>query len=346
MWTGQRRATRGFLLVSAAALTVPAVIVGWLGWLLLQSDRELDRQRVQERLTNAAILAIASLEQAISATEQRLTALASAESPVRPPEGFESLLEADAALVVISATEIWFSAPLLYYPGEIDFTDSVADAFVAGERLEFAQKDLASALDSYRALADSRDRAVRAGALGRMARVARKLDRPKMALEAYDALAPLGSTMVLGRPADLVASLERCAVLQEMNEHDRLAREARQFDRRLTSADWRLSASQFHFYRGLVDEWLDDTRGEAEDSVADRARSHRRRCAGAAKGLPGSRLGQRPPDIQRPDPPAASSSGAGPASASQPSSRRLPTSTASGFRASARSGQITTSTSR
>ena len=268
MWTGQRRATRGFLLVSAAALTVPAVIVGWLGWLLLQSDRELDRQRVQERLTNAAILAIASLEQAISATEQRLTALASAESPVRPPEGFESLLEADAALVVISATEIWSSAPLLYYPGEIDFTDSVADAFVAGERLEFAQKDLASALDSYRALADSRDRAVRAGALGRMARVARKLDRPKMALEAYDALAPLGSTMVLGRPADLVASLERCAVLQEMNEHDRLAREARQFDCRLTSADWRLSASQFHFYRGLVDEWLDDSPGEAENSTA------------------------------------------------------------------------------
>mgnify|MGYP006137226207 CR=1 FL=1 len=32
--------------------------------------------------------------------------------------------------------------------------------------------------------------------------------------------------MVLGRPADLIASLERCAVLQEMNEHDRLAREA------------------------------------------------------------------------------------------------------------------------
>jgi hypothetical protein len=85
MWTGQRRATRGFLLVSAAALTVPAVIVGWLGWLLLQSDRELDRQRVQERLTNAAILAIASLEQTISTTEQRLTALASAEGSVRPP---------------------------------------------------------------------------------------------------------------------------------------------------------------------------------------------------------------------------------------------------------------------
>jgi len=32
-------------------------------------------------------------------------------------------------------------------------------------------------------------------------------------LEAYDALATLGPTMVLRRPADLVASLERCPVL-------------------------------------------------------------------------------------------------------------------------------------
>lgn len=145
MWAGQRRATRGFLLVSAAAFTVPAVIVGWLGWLLIQSDRELDRQRVQERLTNAAILAIASLEQ--------------------------------------------------------------ADAFVAGEQLEFCAEGSRVGPGQLSRLAGSRDRVVRAGALGRMARVARKPHRPTIALQAYDALAALRSTMVLGRPADLVASL-------------------------------------------------------------------------------------------------------------------------------------------
>jgi len=88
MWSGRRKATRGFLTASLVALTVPAIIVGWLGWMLLQSDRELDRQRVQERLTNAAILAVGSLEQAVVTTEQHLTAVAEASDSSRAAEIF------------------------------------------------------------------------------------------------------------------------------------------------------------------------------------------------------------------------------------------------------------------
>jgi hypothetical protein len=81
MPNGQRKVSRGFLTAAVAALAVPAVAVLWLGWLLLQQDRELDRQRVEERLNGAAILAVTALEQAIAATEQRLAAVADGADP-------------------------------------------------------------------------------------------------------------------------------------------------------------------------------------------------------------------------------------------------------------------------
>lgn len=273
MWTGQRRVTRGFLMASVAALAVPAIIVAWLGWLLLQSDRELDHQRVQERLTSAATFVIGSLEQALSTTEQRLAALASAGDPDRIAEvaGFAPA-QGDAALIVMSGPGLWSSEPLLYYPEEGDFSDPTAADFIAGERKEFVEEDLPSAMVSYRQLTGSRDRVVRAGALARVARVARKLDRPLVALQAYDALAPSGSTVVLGRPADLVASLGRCAVLSQTDEHGRLVVEARQFERRLLAGDWRLSRGQFHFYRGLVNEWLGDRPAHEADNAMRTAR--------------------------------------------------------------------------
>jgi signal transduction histidine kinase len=273
MWSGRRKATRGFLTASLVALTVPAIIVGWLGWMLLQSDRELDRQRVQERLTNAAILAVGSLEQAVVTTEQHLTAVAEASDSSRAAQIFAlGSRPEDAVVVVMSATGLWSSAPLLFYPEDADFSDPTADRFIDGERLEFAGRNLSAAMANYRDLAGSRDRMVRAGALARVARVARKLNQREIALDAYDALVPLGSTTVLGRPADLVASLERCAVLSEMHQSDRLTIEARQLERRLAAGDWRLSKDQFQFYRGLVGAWLGERTAREGDNPTATAR--------------------------------------------------------------------------
>jgi signal transduction histidine kinase len=258
MWTGERRATRGFLTASVVALTVPAIIVAWLGWLLLQSDRELDRQRVDERLTNAATLAIGALEQAMSTTEQRLTTLAEASDSSSAARNTDLGPHGDAAVVVMSGAELWSSTPLLYYPEEADFSDAVAAEFVAGERHEFVDRNLQSALVSYGQLAHSRSQPIRAGALVRVARVARQLGQPQAALAAYESLATMGPVPVVGRPADLVASLERCAVLHELAQFDRLKVEAQQLESRLIAGDWRVSRSQFVFYRSLVNEWRGD----------------------------------------------------------------------------------------
>lgn len=80
MWTGRRKATRGFLTASVAALTVPAIIVGWLGWLLLQSDREQAYKAVvtkagpkQRDLAAKAMLQMARTYEKLGQPEARAT---------------------------------------------------------------------------------------------------------------------------------------------------------------------------------------------------------------------------------------------------------------------------------
>ena len=254
MWTGRRTATRRFFAASVAALVVPAAVVSWLGWLLLEQDRDLDSQRVQERLSNAALLAVSALEQATSGIEQRLQTIANADKEADLAV-FQT--DPDAVFVRISHADVITSAPLLYYPtsGEFDYLDTAAMEFMAGEKLE-AQQQLASALVMYQQMTHAHDTGIKAGALARAGRVARKLERPEEALRAYEALAQMTPVLALGRPADLIALLERCAVLSELGKSERLTATAREFERRLFSGGWRLSRGQFELYRSRLRGWL------------------------------------------------------------------------------------------
>jgi hypothetical protein len=58
---------------------------GWLGIRLLQQERALESQRVQERLDHAADLVAAALVQSISESEDRLGALLVLPNAQRPP---------------------------------------------------------------------------------------------------------------------------------------------------------------------------------------------------------------------------------------------------------------------
>jgi hypothetical protein len=50
-----------------------AAALGWLGWRLLEQDRDLSRQRIQERLEGAADLASAMLVRKLMEVESMLT---------------------------------------------------------------------------------------------------------------------------------------------------------------------------------------------------------------------------------------------------------------------------------
>jgi hypothetical protein len=67
---------------------------------------------------------------------------------------------------------------------------------------------------------------VRAAGLVRLGRSLRKAGRVQEALDAYSELAALGTTTVLGLPAELVAREARCGALEASGKPDELQREA------------------------------------------------------------------------------------------------------------------------
>ena len=274
MRTGQRQVARGFPAAAAVALVLPAIAVTWLGVLLLTSDRELDRQRVQERLASAATLVVGALEASISQSERRLAAVAASDGPTRADTAAAlDLSPADGAVVLFSPETSWALPDLLYVADEPLLVDAAAHEFADAERREFAQNDLAGAAAAYRVMARSRDPVTRAGALARLGRVSRKLDQPDAAMAAYEELARLGTTPALGRPADLVASVERAAILKSASNDGALRAQAVSFDQQLVAAHWRLSRSQLAFYRSLAREWLSGDAGAADRDAAATARA-------------------------------------------------------------------------
>jgi hypothetical protein len=112
----------------------------------------------------------------------------------------------DAVMVAMSRDGLRSSVPLPFYPGEADPADPTMATFAEAETIELAGRDLTKVLASYEQLAESADPAVRAGALVRVGRVARRTGKADVALAAYDKLARLGPTTPMGRPADLLAS--------------------------------------------------------------------------------------------------------------------------------------------
>ncbi len=243
-----------------AVFAIPFVALVWLGWRLIDQDRALDRQRVQDRLTLAADLAAASLSEWLASLDERLGKVA--EAPPQARDAMAATLvgaDDEAMLVAVTQDQLWTSAPLPFYPAAPDYSDypdPAASAFAAAERVELAG-DLERALAIYRADAQHADITRRAGALARLARVASKLNRPDLALDSYDALARLGPRVAaLGRPADLVGTLQRSAVLADAGRRDELHTAARAIDHRLRAGEWRLSRGQYGFYRSRVAEWL------------------------------------------------------------------------------------------
>src|SRR5690349_4828024 len=141
-----------FLLIALA----PSSLLLWFGWRSLQQDRALAIQQVQERRDQAADLIVSGLEQSLARDEQ---------SPRVDAEG--------AVRVVFTPGSVAAFPPdrLLYYPVASAGPEAPARVFESVEQLEFRRADYTAAVAALRALAQSPDPAIRAGALIRLARV-------------------------------------------------------------------------------------------------------------------------------------------------------------------------------
>jgi signal transduction histidine kinase len=261
-------APRHLPLLFLAIAVAPAVAVTWLSWRLLEQDRALEAQRIHERLESAADLAGAQLRQAQAEIEEALMGVASL--PARKvaaalSQRAEQL--GDAAVLVAFEPERVESYPgdrLLYYPYLPSAKEAPEGVFAAGEQLEFQKRDYQAAAAAYRRLAGSKDIAIRAGVLLRLARSLRKARRFEDALGTYRELEKLGSVRVEELPAELVARHSACGLLAELNRLDQLHREAESLDRDLHGGRWKIPRAAYHFYAQEAQKWLDRRRDQSQ----------------------------------------------------------------------------------
>ena len=242
------QAPRQLLAVFLALTLLPALALVWLGWRLLEQDRDLEARRIQERRERAADLIGTALQQALAADEQRLA----------EPSSWPSLTTEDARVIVLGSQSIEIAPELrlTYYPFRTPLPEAPADAFRAGEDDEFRLHDRAAAIAKFRALAQSPDPAIRAGAELRVARNLRQSGQLAEALAIYGRLAHEAGVALGGVPADLVAQRARCALLAELNRGDELRREAAQLQSDLRSGRWRLDRAAYFHFEGEVSRYL------------------------------------------------------------------------------------------
>jgi signal transduction histidine kinase len=240
-----RRVLTGFLAVVVACLGSLA----WLGHRLLDQDRALENQRVQEKLEYAADLVAPALERRLVEVEGALD---------RPPGSVG--LPSSTMLVVAGHHDLesFGPLPLLYQPDSGAPREASNDTLREAERLEFQEDDPLAAAALFRKVSRSPEPGARAAGLVGLGRSLRKGGRVQQALDAYSELAALGTTAVLGLPAGLLAREARCSTLEASGRREDLQLEAGALLRDLESGRWRLTRSAWEFRVGEARRWMGD----------------------------------------------------------------------------------------
>ena len=248
---GQRRLVASF----AAVTLVPVAVLIWLTSRIVDQDRALEQQTLRDRLDRSADRVVAAAQRDLNELEDSLALNRSAGGRGLPD---------DALLVVLTGDRVdaYPAGRLLYYPSAADGTagdataDRTTDRFAAGEELEFRQHNYSAAIANYRELLGSRDSTIRAGALLRLGRVARKAGDSSLALSTYARLEALGPISIAGRPADLVGLDARCALLAARGDTMALRVGASELRAKLLSGRWHLDKGSYLLYAERADSWL------------------------------------------------------------------------------------------
>jgi len=238
------------LFLAAAVISVFALI--WMGLRLMQQDRALEVQQIEEKREVAADRIIAALEQTLTIEERKLNDPQASELSPAPDDYFLVSIDSEGIRIQPGKT-------LLYYPVVPSGNEAPSQLFADAEIAEFQNNDYNRAITLLRSLSKSEDPATRAAAMLRLARNLRKAGRLNEALDMYNELNNSASDSQLtisSVPADLVARRARCALLEEMGDPDRLREEAESLYEDLGSRSWRLDRASYIYYTDLTKEWL------------------------------------------------------------------------------------------
>lgn len=260
MATQQSQDPRRLLVLFVVATLVPAASLVWLGWRMVQQDRTLEGQHLEEQRNQAADLAAASLERVLAEADDTLTTFSTARLPV-PID-----LEYGGALIQFGRTGVVERGGELlpYYPGSAAIASPVPAPLVAADELELHKNDLTGALQILRGLSASGDAVVRGEALLRIARIERKRGDLTQALGAFQKLGDLGDTPISGLPAGFEARQGRALILASQGRRAELRSEAASLCSELERGRWLLGRTEFEFAYHQATTWL----GQPERTVS------------------------------------------------------------------------------
>lgn len=250
--TSQRPRRLAALFVAATA--VPTAGLVWLSVHLLEQDRQLAYQQLGDRLEGVVATVAADLRRDLDTLD--LDALAI-------PEG------ADAVRVVLGRDGLIDrrGAPLPFVPRGRPPDEPDPEIWREGETAELAGRHAAARV-LYRRLAASDNRAIRAGALVRLARVERLTSRPEVALDIYATLAALEGVPLFGDPADLVARLARLKTLGSLTQDAARREEAFRLRRDLAAGRWTIVRESFELAWQQSGEALGDPTADVPPTLA------------------------------------------------------------------------------
>ncbi len=221
---------------------VPLIALGWLGWRLLEQDRALDAQRLRDRLENIGTVLVREFERELLAWDDLLKPSTDGSAP-EPPAG--------AVVVIFDVNGVvqQRGIRLPYFPSVRSTQTVSSTVFADAEADEFRRHNLQSAALAYTRLKKSPSLPIRAAALVRLARVRRKQERHRDAVNVYGSLAILGEVTVAGSPAELVARRERMVLFKELGDHAEAAREAAELAAALGDGRFAIDRATFEFYQ-------------------------------------------------------------------------------------------------
>jgi len=238
------RPPRYVLTLYLAGAVTGVLSLGWLALRLFGQEEAVEAQRARDQLEVAADRAVAICQRGLNELDRQAS---TGDGPL-PPDVVA--LTADR-----SAVRSRPAGGLLFVPVVPTAEAPQAGVFAAGERAEFGQTGLGSAIDAYRTLTRASSPSVRAGAFVRLGRALRKAGRPAEALREYAELARLNDVSADGRPADLVAREARCSVLEETRQRATLEREATELCRDLAEGRWALTQAAWEFAFDEASAW-------------------------------------------------------------------------------------------
>jgi signal transduction histidine kinase len=232
-WSGAPRHLLAILLLLTTA-SVSALL--WFGWRLTEQESAVEAQRSRERLEQAADRVAALLRANLAETGERLAAPASSPAAI--------VTEPDRSLLLIRTRDGLSTYPpgaLLYAPVVEQGGEAPESAFAEGEAAEILYQQLGKAAGIYRRLSETKDRALQAGALMRLARVLRRSGQTEGARAVYERLSQIEGVRVAGAPATLVARHALCELSRDPADAGRLQEDLR-------AGRWPLTRGQFEFY--------------------------------------------------------------------------------------------------